>query len=41
MLRAMFLPGKVNAEQTAFYVDLFKKIAQTRRSTRTTWKSRR
>jgi putative tricarboxylic transport membrane protein len=29
MLRAMFLPGKVTPEQTAFYVDLFKKIAQT------------
>ena len=29
MLRAMFLPGKVTAEQTAFYVDLFKKVAQT------------
>jgi putative tricarboxylic transport membrane protein len=29
MLRAMFLPGKVSAEQTAFYVDLFKKLAQT------------
>jgi tripartite-type tricarboxylate transporter receptor subunit TctC len=29
MLRAMFLPGKVTAEQTAFYVDLFKKITQT------------
>jgi putative tricarboxylic transport membrane protein len=29
MLRAMFLPGKVTAEQTAFYVDLFKKLAQT------------
>src|SRR5512138_3607573 len=26
MLRAMFLPGKVTAEQTAFYVDLFKKV---------------
>lgn len=26
MLRAMFLPGKVTAEQTAFYEDLFKKI---------------
>jgi tripartite-type tricarboxylate transporter receptor subunit TctC len=29
MLRAMFLPGKVTADQTAFYVDLFKKVAQT------------
>jgi putative tricarboxylic transport membrane protein len=29
MLRAMFLPGKVTPEQTAFYVDLFKKVAQT------------
>jgi putative tricarboxylic transport membrane protein len=29
MLRAMFLPGKVTPEQTAFYVDLFKKLAQT------------
>jgi tripartite-type tricarboxylate transporter receptor subunit TctC len=29
MLRGMFLPGKVSAEQTAFYVDLFKKIAAT------------
>jgi tripartite-type tricarboxylate transporter receptor subunit TctC len=29
MLRAMFLPGKVNAEQTAFYVDLFKRLSQT------------
>jgi tripartite-type tricarboxylate transporter receptor subunit TctC len=29
MLRAMFLPGKVTAEQTAFYVDLFKKVAET------------
>jgi len=29
MLRAMFLPGKVSAEQTAFYVDLFKKLVQT------------
>jgi putative tricarboxylic transport membrane protein len=29
MLRAMFLPGKVTPEQTAFYVDLFKKISQT------------
>ena len=26
MLRAMFLPGKVTPEQTAFYVDLFKKV---------------
>jgi putative tricarboxylic transport membrane protein len=29
MLRAMFLPGKVTAEQTAFYVDLFKKVSET------------
>jgi putative tricarboxylic transport membrane protein len=29
MLRGMFLPGKVGAEQTAYYVDLFKKIAAT------------
>jgi tripartite-type tricarboxylate transporter receptor subunit TctC len=29
MLRAMFLPGKVTPEQTAFYVDLFRKITQT------------
>ena len=29
MLRAMFLPGKVTPEQQAFYVDLFKKVAQT------------
>ncbi len=29
MLRAMFLPGKVTAEQTAFYLDLFKKVVQT------------
>src|SRR6266702_4713148 len=29
MLRAMFLPGKVTPEQTAFYVDLFKKLMQT------------
>jgi tripartite-type tricarboxylate transporter receptor subunit TctC len=29
MLRAMFLPGKVTREQTAFYVDLFKKVTQT------------
>jgi putative tricarboxylic transport membrane protein len=29
MLRAMFLPGKVTGEQKAFYVDLFKKVAQT------------
>jgi tripartite-type tricarboxylate transporter receptor subunit TctC len=29
MLRAMFLPGKVTAEQTAFYVDLFRKVTQT------------
>ncbi|HET9652588.1 MAG TPA: tripartite tricarboxylate transporter substrate-binding protein [Usitatibacter sp.] len=29
MLRAMFIPGKVTPEVTAFYVDLFRKIAQT------------
>ncbi|MFO1302293.1 MAG: tripartite tricarboxylate transporter substrate-binding protein [Burkholderiales bacterium] len=29
MLRAMFLPGKVQPDVTAFYVDLFKKLAQT------------
>src|SRR5690349_1689864 len=29
MLRAMFLPGKVTPEQTAFYVDLFRKVSQT------------
>jgi tripartite-type tricarboxylate transporter receptor subunit TctC len=29
MLRAMFLPCKVTAEQTAFYIDLFKKVTQT------------
>jgi len=29
MLRAMFLPGKVTAEQTAFYEDLFKKVTET------------
>jgi putative tricarboxylic transport membrane protein len=29
MLRAMFLPGKVTPDQTAFYLDLFKKVAQT------------
>src|SRR3954447_1735284 len=29
MLRAFFLPGKVTAEQTAFYVDLFKKVTET------------
>jgi putative tricarboxylic transport membrane protein len=29
MLRAMFLPGKVTADQTAFYADLFKKLTQT------------
>src|SRR4029079_17287777 len=32
MLRAFFLPGKVTAEQTAFYVDLFKKVSQTAES---------
>jgi len=29
MLRAMFLPGKLTAEQTAFYVDLFRRLAET------------
>jgi putative tricarboxylic transport membrane protein len=29
MLRAFFLPGKVTPEQTAFYVDLLKKVLQT------------
>jgi putative tricarboxylic transport membrane protein len=29
MLRAMFLPGKVSADQSAFYVDLFRKVSQT------------
>jgi tripartite-type tricarboxylate transporter receptor subunit TctC len=29
MLRAFFLPGKVTPEQSAFYVDLFKKVVQT------------
>jgi tripartite-type tricarboxylate transporter receptor subunit TctC len=29
MLRAFFLPGKVTPEQTAFYVDLMKRITQT------------
>src|SRR5204862_1344808 len=29
MLRAMFLPGKVTAEQSAFYVELFRKVSQT------------
>jgi putative tricarboxylic transport membrane protein len=29
MLRAMFLPGKVTAEQSAFYVELFRKVTQT------------
>ena len=29
MLRAMFLPGKVSPDVTAFYVDLFKKVTQT------------
>jgi tripartite-type tricarboxylate transporter receptor subunit TctC len=29
MLRAIFLPGKVTPEQTAFYVDLFRKLTQT------------
>ncbi|MFL6572605.1 MAG: Bug family tripartite tricarboxylate transporter substrate binding protein [Burkholderiales bacterium] len=29
MLRAMFLPGKVTPDQTAFYVELFKKVSAT------------
>ena len=29
MLRAMFLPGKVTAEQQAFYVELLQKVTQT------------
>jgi tripartite-type tricarboxylate transporter receptor subunit TctC len=29
MLRAMFLPGKVEPDQTAFYVDLFRKLTKT------------
>ena len=29
MLRAMFLPGKATPEQKQFYVDLFRKVAQT------------
>jgi putative tricarboxylic transport membrane protein len=29
MLRAMFLPGRMTADQSAFYVDLFKRVAQT------------
>jgi len=29
MLRAMFLPGKITPEQTAFYVELFRKLTQT------------
>src|SRR5258708_30182889 len=29
MLRAMFLPGGVTPEQTAFYVELFRKLTQT------------
>ena len=29
MLRGIFLPGKVAADQVAFYDDLFKKIAGT------------
>ena len=29
MLRAMFLPGKVTAEEIAFYVDLFRKVSET------------
>jgi hypothetical protein len=39
MLRAMFLPGKVTPEQTAFYVDLSGRVETL--STKTTWKSRR
>jgi len=29
MLRALFLPGKVTAEQRDFYLDLFKRVSQT------------
>jgi putative tricarboxylic transport membrane protein len=29
MLRAFFLPGKVTPDQSAFYVDLLKKVSQT------------
>jgi putative tricarboxylic transport membrane protein len=29
MLRAIFLPGKMAPEQTAFYVDLFKRVGET------------
>jgi len=29
MLRALFLPGKVTAEQRDFYIDLFKRVSQT------------
>jgi tripartite-type tricarboxylate transporter receptor subunit TctC len=29
MLRAMFLPAKVTPEESAFYVDLFRKVTQT------------
>src|SRR3954468_18055168 len=29
MLRAMFLPGKVTPDQTAFYVELFRKVSET------------
>jgi tripartite-type tricarboxylate transporter receptor subunit TctC len=29
MLRAMFLPGQMSADQKTFYVDLFKKLTQT------------
>jgi tripartite-type tricarboxylate transporter receptor subunit TctC len=29
MLRAIFLPGKVTAEQQAFYVELFQRVTQT------------
>lgn len=29
MVRAMFLPGKVTPEQSAFYVDLFEKLTKT------------
>ncbi|RXF66975.1 tripartite tricarboxylate transporter substrate binding protein [Hansschlegelia zhihuaiae] len=29
MLRGMFMPGKVTAEQQAYYVDLFRKVSET------------
>jgi putative tricarboxylic transport membrane protein len=29
MLRAFFLPGKVAPDQSAFYIDLLKKVSQT------------